>query len=123
MGKTACEAWVILWFIATHPICRIVCTAPTGHQLYDVLWTELKKWLERCSLKEEFECTATTIFSKANPESWFGVARSASVAVNFQGFHEENILFIVDEASGVDDEIWEAIEGSLTYKNSYAFTI
>jgi hypothetical protein len=32
----------------------------------------------------------------------------------FQGFREGNILFVVDEAPGVDDEIFEAIEGSMT---------
>jgi hypothetical protein len=33
--------------------------------------------------------------------------------------HEENILFVIDEGSGVSDDIWEAIRGSLTTQNAY----
>jgi hypothetical protein len=36
----------------------------------------------------------------------------------FQGFHSQRILFIVDEASGVSELIYEAIEGSLTGDHS-----
>ena len=35
-----------------------------------------------------------------------------------QGFHEENMLFIVDEASGVAEPIMEAILGTLTGENN-----
>ena len=35
-----------------------------------------------------------------------------------QGFHEDNMLFIIDEASGVSDEIIEAILGTLSGKNN-----
>jgi len=42
-GKTACLAWVALWFISMHPDCRVPCTAPTAHQLHDILWPEVEK--------------------------------------------------------------------------------
>ena len=35
-----------------------------------------------------------------------------------QGFHEDNMLFIIDEASGVADSIMEAILGTLSGKNN-----
>ena len=37
---------------------------------------------------------------------------------NMQGFHEDNMLFIVDEASGVADPIMEAILGTLSGSNN-----
>jgi len=37
IGKTAAEAWAILWFLSTRPFSRVPCTAPTAHQLDDVL--------------------------------------------------------------------------------------
>ena len=46
------------------------------------------------------------------------MARTASKPENMQGFHEENMLFIVDEASGVADEIMEAILGTLSGGNN-----
>ena len=34
------------------------------------------------------------------------------------GFHEEHLLFICDEASGIDDSIYETIEGALTTEDA-----
>lgn len=53
-----------------------------------------------------------------NEKRWFGVARTATKPENMQGFHEDNMLFIVDEASGVADPIMEAILGTLSGENN-----
>ena len=45
---------------------------------------------------------------------WFAVARTATKPENMQGFHEDNMLFVVDEASGVAEPIMEAILGTLS---------
>jgi len=119
VGKTALEAWLVIWFMYCFPDCRIPCTAPTNHQLNDILWPEIKKWLNKSNLTGLLEWTATTLYNKSSPETWFAVARASSEPTNFQGFHEENIMFIIDEASGVSDEIWDAIRGSLTTENAY----
>jgi hypothetical protein len=44
----------------------------------------------------------------------FATGLSTDSPGRFQGFHEKNILFVVDEASGVREEVFEAIEGSMT---------
>lgn len=49
---------------------------------------------------------------------WFATARTATKPENMQGFHEDNMLFIVDEASGVADPIMEAILGTLSGANN-----
>ena len=43
-GKDAATAWCILWFLCCFPRALIPCTAPTAHQLRDVLWREINKW-------------------------------------------------------------------------------
>lgn len=43
----------------------------------------------------------TYVYMVGNEKRWFGVARTATKPENMQGFHEDNMLFIVDEASGV----------------------
>lgn len=53
-----------------------------------------------------------------NEKRWFAVARTATKPENMQGFHEDNMLFIVDEASGVADPIMEAILGTLSGANN-----
>ncbi len=46
------------------------------------------------------------------------MAKTATKPENMQGFHEDNMLFIVDEASGVADTIMEAILGTLSGENN-----
>ncbi|MEH2960088.1 terminase B [Candidatus Merdisoma sp. JLR.KK006] len=53
-----------------------------------------------------------------NEKRWFAVARTATKPENMQGYHEDNMLFIVDEASGVADPIMEAVLGTLSGENN-----
>lgn len=120
IGKTAVEAWSILWFMTTRPDCKVPCTAPTGHQLEDILWPEVGNWLNKSPvLKSLFVMTKTKLYMAGHEESWFAVPRSCSVPENLQGFHGREILFVVDEASGVPTEIMEVIEGALTNKGAH----
>jgi len=115
VGKTAFESWLICWFNFTRPYPKIPCTAPTQQQLYDILWAEVSKWMQRSPLLDSiFEWQKTKIVNRAFPERWFATARTASKPENMAGFHEEHLLFLCDEASGISDGIYETIEGALT---------
>lgn len=114
VGKTALEAGAILWFLTCRPYARVVATAPTMQQLYDVLWPETAKWLSSSKIRDLLKWTKTKIYMLGEEERWFATARTAVKPENMQGFHEDHMLFIVDEASGVADPIMEAILGTLT---------
>lgn len=119
VGKTAMEAAVFLWFLVCFPFPRIVATAPTKQQLHDVLWSEISKWMSKSELLSMLlKWTKTYVYMIGNEKRWFGVARTATKPENMQGFHEDNMLFIVDEASGVADPIMEAIVGTLSGSNN-----
>lgn len=119
VGKTGLEAVALLWFLCCYPYPRIVATAPTKQQLHDVLWSEVSKWMSRSPLLLEIlKWTKTYIYMVGNEKRWFAVARTATKPENMQGFHEDNMLFIVDEASGVADPIMEAILGTLSGENN-----
>ena len=119
VGKTGVEAVALLWFISCFPYPRIVATAPTKQQLHDVLWSEVSKWQGRSPLLTEIlKWTKTYIYMAGYEKRWFAVARTATKPENMQGFHEDNMLFIVDEASGVADPIMEAINGTLSGVNN-----
>lgn len=119
VGKTGLEAAIFLWFITCFPYPRIVATAPTKQQLHDVLWSEISKWMSRSPLLSMLlKWTKTYVYMVGNEKRWFGVARTATKPENMQGFHEDNMLFIVDEASGVADPIMEAILGTLSGENN-----
>ncbi len=114
VGKTGLEAAVVVWFLCCRPNCRVVCTAPTKQQLNDVLWAEVAKWLESSMVKNLLKWTKTKVYMVGHEERWFATARTANKPENMQGFHEDHMLFVVDEASGVADPIMEAIQGTLS---------
>lgn len=119
VGKTGMEAVALLWFLCCFPYPRIVATAPTKQQLHDVLWSEVSKWQSKSPLLSEIlKWTKTYIYMVGCEKRWFAVARTATKPENMQGFHEDNMLFIVDEASGVADPIMEAILGTLSGENN-----
>lgn len=118
VGKSAMESWTLLWWLVTRFPAKVACTAPTAHQLADVLWGEVAKWHRR--MKEPFRSwlnvKADRVELATAPNESFAVARTArkEEPEAFQGFHSENMLFLVDEASGVEDIIFEVGEGAMS---------
>ena len=116
VGKTTTESWCGWHFLMTRPMSKLVATAPTANQLLDVLWPEFSKWHSR--MPEEFaqlwDISATHIRCKKAEKNWFGVARTSNKQENMQGFHEDNIMVLCEEASGIPQPIFEPIEGILS---------
>lgn len=117
-GKDAVAAWAILWVMMCFPHPKIPCTAPTSHQLYDLLWAELAKWLGKMPkfFRDLFELKRDRFERKGSSETWFAAARTArrENSEALQGFHADTILVVTDEASGVDSLIFEVLEGAMT---------
>ena len=70
IGKSALQSWLIYWFMCTRPFPKIPCTAPTKHQLHDILWAEVAKW-RTPAIQSEIEWTQEKLYMKSNPENWF----------------------------------------------------
>ena len=118
VGKTAFLAIVIIWFMLTRGECKIPCTAPSGHQLEDILWPEISKWIKklRPEFQKLFNHKTKHIEMIENPKLAFAVARTArkEKPEALQGFHAENLLFILDEGSGIEEIIFETAQGALS---------
>ncbi len=116
IGKSAFVAWVILWAMSTRPHLAGVVTANTASQLEDKTWRELSIWHKRAVNKHWFKWTATKFYQVDHPETWFVSAEpwSKERPEAFAGLHAEHVLMIFDEASAIDDVIWETAEGALT---------
>ncbi len=117
-GKSTFLSWVALWFLVCFDGCKIPCTAPSAHQLQDILWSELSYWHEQ--MAEPYRSMIEITFDRAwvigLKETNFMVPRTARAdkPEALQGFHGKNLLFEIDEASGVADKIFEIAEGSLS---------
>ena len=119
VGKTALESIIAWWFLVCFSQSKIIATAPTEAQLKAVFWSELAKWRNRSELLQSItRWHAEKICIVGNEQTWFGIPRTATKPENMQGFHADNMLFIVDEASGIDDDIMEAILGTLSGGNN-----
>lgn len=121
IGKTCSIALTILWFLFTHKQAQIAVTAPTSKQLFDVLWKELSIWINLMPVywRQYFEWQSTYIRMKQNPNEWFASAKTAKKDSTeaLAGVHGESVMVIADEASGVVEEVFNTMEGSLTEKD------
>ena len=125
-GKSAFLSWCIIWFENCFYPAKIPCTAPTSHQLRDVLWSELALWHRKLAtrypeLGQEFQWTNERFSLVSAPQESFAVARTSrpEEPEALQGFHSENLLFIIDEASGVDEKVFEVAEGALSTEGAF----
>lgn len=124
-GKTTVEAWLILWFVLFHRNLKVPVTANSQDQLHDVVWAEITRWWRELPpfLKDMIEITATRVVVKADPEGSFAVARTARPErpEALQGFHAQTLAFFIEEASGIEDIIFETAGGALSSEQSYVF--
>lgn len=124
-GKSALVAWIILWAMATKVNTRGVVTANTQVQLATKTWVELSKWYELAPvLHPMFELTATMLCARdaARRDQWRfdRITWSEKNTEAFAGLHNlgRRIVAIFDEASAINDLIWEVTEGALTDRNT-----
>ncbi|KAF0218805.1 MAG: hypothetical protein FD174_2588 [Geobacteraceae bacterium] len=116
-GKSSLFAWCIHHYLD----CRtggvkVPCTAPSKHQLQDVLWAEVKKWHDKKLplFADRMEWTRERYFHKVMGDNHQAVARTATKEnpTALQGFHAEYVLKVMDEAPGVHDDIWDVWDGA-----------
>lgn len=132
-GKDTLAAWLILWFLFCYKRCKIPCTAPTKRQLHDVLWAEIAKWI-RHSVEQHAKDgspfrldqwitwqSERVFFTEAKGSEWFAIAITTNVkttpeeqAETLSGLHEDYMMIVADEASGIPDPVFRPLEGTMT---------
>ena len=126
VGKTAFLCWVALWFALTRGDWRIPITANSQDQLRDVVWAELQYWFRRLPpfLSGGLDFAVERVTLTSAPEC-FIVARTASKdrPEALQGFHARNLLFLIEEASGIPEEVFEVAQGALSTAGAKAVMI
>lgn len=113
-GKTTTCAVAVFLFLTLNPDSKVVTTAPTWYQVSTVMWKEIGKWHTRFRFRSYWDLSSVKLQSTARPATWFAVGRAAARPENMEGFHSPKLLFIVDEAKGVSDAIFDAVDGALS---------
>ena len=119
-GKSTALAIAALWFLSTREDALVPCTAPTAHQLQDILWREMRRLISCMSEDMQKEYTVKADRIGINGSAGMVVARTARPENPdaLQGFHAPEILFIIDEAAGVIDAVYEVARGALSTPNA-----
>jgi len=124
-GKTAVEAWLILFFMSTRPHFAGIATANTGDQLDTKLWRELSLWHQRAINKHWFQWTATRFFHVEAKSTWGVDAMkwSEHKPDAFGGLHNNGRgqCAILDEGSGIADSIYDVVDATMTDPDSFVF--
>ncbi|MDR2104542.1 MAG: hypothetical protein LBP51_02175 [Deferribacteraceae bacterium] len=122
VGKSALSAWLALWAISCKPNLAGVITANTRSQLVGKTWRELAVWHKRLFNAHWFTWTRERFSLKDNPDVFISAAAWSKVCPEaFAGLHAENTLMIFDEASAIDDIIWENADGAMTTEGALWF--
>jgi hypothetical protein len=116
VGKSALVAWIIIWFMSTRTNPQIVVTANTKEQLTSKTWREVAKWQKMAMNGFAYTWHATSFALKGHEDTWIAraVPWSAHNSEAFAGTHEKNVLLLFDEASAIDDVIWEVASGAMS---------
>jgi len=117
-GKSTALSWSMLWFVLFRFPNKVVVTAPTTAQLYDALFAELKRWIGELpeALRILLEVKTDRVELVAAPSEAFISARTsrAEQPEALAGVHSDNVMLVVDEASGVPEQVFEAASGSMS---------
>ena len=114
-GKTFTAALAAIWWLMAHENAVVITTAPTERQVRELLWREIRKVYDQNRDLIGGKISSTRL-DLSNQRFAFGF--STDTPGRFQGFHNENILIIVDEASEVREFIFDAILGSMSTRNA-----
>lgn len=122
IGKTALSAWLVWFFLWAVPgDLKVVTTASAWRQLIHFLWPEIHSWRTRIPfesygmlVRDNKELLQLNIQLPPNKYA-FAVASDQPTLV--EGAHAKTLLYVVDEAKSVPDELWDAIEGAFSTGN------
>ena len=127
IGKTFTLGNIVPWFLCTNVPSKIITTAPTGRQVNQLLWGEIRRAYRNATYPLGGELLETASWKYR--ENWFAIGYSPEKGAStvkegqsgssaFQGYHEENLMIVIDEATGVARNIWTQAEAMCTSSNN-----
>lgn len=112
VSKSNTDAGLALWFYCSFPDARVVLSSVTDRQVNQILWYELRKMVARAKHPidgDMHELARSGLKAQDFREIVGFTAKEAEAVAGVSG---KNLLYILDEASGIPDAIFEAIEGN-----------
>lgn len=112
VGKSTTAAIIALWFSYCFDEARVIITAPTHRQIQGIIWREIRRLYNGAKMPLGGHLNQTPGAGLKYEDESHVVGFSTAEPERMAGISGANVLFIVDEASGVAEQIFEAIEGN-----------
>lgn len=106
--NTSVAASIALWWLLHEETSRVVTIAPTFKQVERQIWSEIHTTVRRSLVPLSFPTVNQTEIRINELNFILGMATHESERL--QGFHG-NVMIIVDEAPGIQPDLWNAITG------------
>src|ERR1700733_11981946 len=114
VGKTFSLAVGALWWLTRYKEGIVLTTSSTERQVKTQVWSEIRRAATHAKLPyPKLKSAELTLRDRNN----YAIGFSTNQAENFQGYHGKNVLIIVDEAPGIDPELFEAMSGIMATGN------
>lgn len=127
VGKTALCAWLAVHFLCFRDDVKIIVTAPSADQMKDGLIPEINKWIARMPsyMSHSIESTSERVVRHPNSKNNFISFRTArkEKPEALAGVHATHVMILIDEASGVEESIYETGQGALSTDGAIAVLI
>jgi hypothetical protein len=118
-GKDYTAAVASVCFLYLNHPAKVVSTAPTGRQVVSIMMSEISKIWRNAKIDLGGELLANKIKFPDDPDCFLeGFKASDKSTESWSGYHSPNLMVIATEASGLEDETFNAIEGILTGGNT-----
>ena len=121
VGKSYTAAAVVCAWIKKYDVSAVVTLAPTAAQVNNILWRNIRLMWQRADGVLPGEVLETPAW-KISPDH-YGIGLSPKrhtqedVSSLF-GYHNPNLLVVLDEAPGIPRSLWEAIHRLITADNN-----
>ena len=96
---------------------KIALTAPTNRQVHDIMIPEIRRLIRTAKSRFPFACPGRLVANdiRTDYEEWFltGFKSDDNTTEVWSGFHAVHTMFVITEASGISEVIYNAIEGNL----------
>jgi phage terminase large subunit len=119
VSKSTSAAVVVWWFTSdpdARPEARAIVTAPTGRQVSEIVWREVIALHSRAArrgykLPQPGQRPGTGVrWGDGREIIGFTIDEQQPEAI--AGFSGAHLQFVLDEASGIDDRVFEALDGN-----------
>ena len=112
ISKSTSAVILALWFVTTRPRARVVMTSASYRQVRDILWKELRRIAGEAPIPIGGKLATDPDTGLQLRDGREIVGLSTNEPERIAGYSGPEMLFILDEASGIDEAVFEALEGN-----------